>query len=186
MRRIPATIMVTGAWIRLNPDGVAFLRAHLDLFAVENHGHRHLAPVLGARSVYGVTSVGDLAGLRREVERGAADIVAAFGVRPDWYRGATGLYSPDLLRSLGADGVRVAGYNLNGDMGASLPRRTVARRIAAAADGDIVVAHINQPGRESGAGVADGIAALASRGMGFVRLDKLGPEDVVYETRGGV
>src|SRR4051812_41493817 len=34
----PATIFATGAWLRENPEGAAFLTAHPDIFAVENHG----------------------------------------------------------------------------------------------------------------------------------------------------
>ena len=48
---IKATIFVTGVWLRENPIGLAFLLAHRDLFAIENHGERHIPPVLGRRRI---------------------------------------------------------------------------------------------------------------------------------------
>lgn len=45
-----------------------------------------------------------------------------------------------------------------------------AKRIAGARDGDVIIAHINQPKRASGAGVAEGILALKAKGYRFVLL----------------
>jgi hypothetical protein len=42
--------------------------------------------------------------------------------------------------------------------------------MAAAKDGDVVIAHINQPGRQSGGGVAKGILDLKAKGYRFVKL----------------
>jgi hypothetical protein len=56
-------------------------------------------------------------------------------------------------------------------MGASLPAASVERRIRAAKNGDVIIAHINQPKRVSGAGVAAGLLALHAEGVRFVRLD---------------
>jgi hypothetical protein len=50
--------------------------------------------------------------------------------------------------------------------------------MAGAANGDIIVAHINQPARPSGEGVVAGIKALQRRGTNFVRLDTLAPNDL--------
>ena len=178
--RIPATLFVTGLWMRDNPAPLALLLAHLDLFALENHGARHIPPVLGNRRIFGLSVAGDLASVRREAEEGAAEIASATGRAPLWYRGAAGYYSPTALPLLRHMGLAVAGFSLNADMGASLPARSVARRIAAAGDGEVIVAHINQPHRSSGAGVAEGILALKARGARFLRLDAIGPPDVVY------
>ncbi|MDT9071282.1 hypothetical protein, partial [Escherichia coli] len=86
------------------------------------------------------------------------------GRRPQWYRGATARYTPDALKEIATLGYRVAGYSLNADQGASLGARETARRIGAAKSGDVVIAHINQPGRPAGAGVATGVMALAAEG----------------------
>ncbi len=170
---VPATIFATGLWLRNNKQALALMRAHPDLFALQNHGELHLPPVLGTRRVYGLPVAGRLDVVHREVCRGADLVAEARGSRPGWYRGAAGLYSPAALAAIQAMGVSVAGYSLNGDAGASLPAASVVRRIAAARSGDVIVAHINQPGRPSGAGVAEGIAALKQAGTVFVGLDAL-------------
>jgi len=177
---IPATIFISGAWIRRNPQGLAFLLAHPRIFGIENHGEWHLPPVLGHRRLFGLAVAGDLASVKVEVERGAETIARVTGRTPRWYRAAAGFYSPEALELIRGLGVLIAGYSLNGDEGASLPAAAVAKRISAGRNGDVVVSHINQPRRSSGAGVIEGALALKRRGARFVRLDELGPSDFVY------
>jgi peptidoglycan/xylan/chitin deacetylase (PgdA/CDA1 family) len=171
---IPATIFVTALWIRSNPAGLAFLLSRRDLFSLQNHGARHVAPILGGRSVYHLRSAGSWDGLKGEILGGADAIQDACGVRPTWYRGAAAVYSADVLDPIRQLAFGIGGFSLNADMGASLPARTVADRIAAAADGDVIIGHINQPTRPSGAGIAAGVVALKRRGMGFVPLPPAG------------
>ena len=177
---IKATVFVTGLWLRENPVGLAFLLAHRDLFAVENHGELHIPPVLGHRRIYGIRTAGDLATVRREVTEGAASIHAAAGTAPRWYRGATGYYSRSAMPAIQQLGFGIAGYSLNADMGASVPAHSVAERIANATSGDVIVAHINQPHRSSGAGVAAGVGKLQRRGARFLRLDQLSASELVH------
>ena len=176
---IPATIFASEPWLRRNPAGLAFLLAHHDLFDIENHGERHIAPVLGQRSIFGIPVAGDLAAVRREVMEGAAAIAATTGLASRWYRAATGYYSPSAIPAIEELGFAIAGYSLNADMGASLPARSVEARIAGASDGEIIVAHINQPERPCGAGVVAGIRELQRRGASFLRLDQLAAANLV-------
>lgn len=168
---IRATIFVTGVWMRRNPAGLAFLLANRELFAIENHGERHVPPVLGGRSVYGIAGAGDLAAVRAEVADGAGSVATATGAAPRWYRGATGLYSREAIPEIERLGFAIAGYSLNADMGASLPANRVAERVAGAASGEVIVGHINQPSRPSGLGIAEGVKTLRRRGAVFVHLD---------------
>jgi peptidoglycan/xylan/chitin deacetylase (PgdA/CDA1 family) len=177
---VPATIFVTGAWMRMNPRGLAFLLEYPAIFALENHGEHHIPPVLGRQRIFGIESAGDLADVRREVEAGAASIRAATGRDPRWYRAATGFYSPAALAEIRRLGVFIGGYSLNGDLGASLPAAAVAARIGEAGDGDVIVSHVNQPRRSSGRGVAAGLRRLKARGARFLRLDQLTDADVAY------
>ena len=170
---IPATIFVTATWMRWNPDGLALLKSRPDLFALENHGARHIPPVLGTTPIYGLAPAGTLDAVRAEMLDGAAAITAATGRRPTWYRAAAGIYSPGAIPAIEALGFKIAGYSLNSDEGASLPARTVAARIAAAKDGDVIEGHINQPKRGSGAGIAAGLKVLHDAGTKFIRLDQL-------------
>lgn len=167
---IPTTIFVTAVWMRQNRQPVEFLLSHPEIFRLENHGARHVPAVLGAKKIYGIEPAGDLAAIQREVEGGATAIQSSAGIRPGWYRGAAGLYSPAALPAITALGFRIAGYSLNGDAGASLPAARVASRIAAARGGDVIVAHINQPSRPSGQGVIDGVLELSRQGARFSHL----------------
>ena len=168
--RVPATIFLTGLWIRYNPAGLAFLLAHRDLFSFQNHGARHLPPILGSRPVYGLRTAGTWDAIQAEILAGADAIHVASGETASWYRGAAALYSPEVLDPIRKMGIGVAGFSLNADMGASLPSGTVANRIAKAEDRDVIIGHINQPSRPSGAGIAAGVATLKAQGMNFVRL----------------
>ncbi|SEP76015.1 Peptidoglycan/xylan/chitin deacetylase, PgdA/CDA1 family [Faunimonas pinastri] len=170
---VPATIFVTGRWLRRNGEALALLLAHRDLFQIEDHGQEHLPAVTGNEPIYGVAPAGDLPAIRREVQDGAQSVLTATGAAPHWYRDATALYSPEALPAIKAMGFSVAGFSLNADQGASLPARTVEGRIAAAKSGDVIIAHVNQPHRASGQGVADGIRALQKQGVTFVRLDQV-------------
>jgi peptidoglycan/xylan/chitin deacetylase (PgdA/CDA1 family) len=170
--RIPATVFVTAVWMRRNPDGIALLLANPDLFVIENHGELHIPPVLGSGRIFGIPVAGDLPTVQREVNNGARAIQVATGNVPQWYRAATGLYSPSVIPTIKAMGFAIGGYTYSADAGASLPAVQVTARMMRAKNGDVIVAHINQPRRASGAGVAEGLIALKRAGATFVRLDK--------------
>ena len=171
-RNIPATIFITAVWMRMNPEGLAFFLKHSGVFTLENHGARHLPPVLGTQRIYGLEVAGSWLAIQAEIAGGAEAIYRVTGRHPVWYRGAAGLYTPSVVPRIQALGVRVAGYSLVSDAGASLPAPLVEARIKAARDGDVIEGHINQPRRASGAGIAAGLAALQESGAQFVRLDE--------------
>jgi peptidoglycan/xylan/chitin deacetylase (PgdA/CDA1 family) len=168
--RIPATIFVTARWLRRNGEAVAVMAAHPDLFELEDHGREHLAAIDHVASVYGVKAAGSPEALALEVG-GGADAMAAAGLdKPHWFRGATAKYSPSAIALIESMGYRIAGYSLNGDGGSLLGAKAAGRRIAGAKDGDVIIAHINQPTHAAGEGVAAGILALRKRGFEFVLL----------------
>jgi peptidoglycan/xylan/chitin deacetylase (PgdA/CDA1 family) len=179
-QRIPATIFVTGLWMRRNPEGLALLLAHPDLFAIENHGELHIPPVLGDRTIFGIRAAGDLPAIRREIDGGAQTIRAATGAVPRWYRAATGFYTPSVVPEIQSMGFAIAGYSLSADLGASLPAPRVAARLEKARSGDVIVAHLNQPRRPSGQGVIDGLRTLQRQGTNFVRLDQVATTPPAY------
>ena len=168
---IRATIFVTGRWLKSNPEALATMRAHPELFQLENHGAMHVPAVTGTEKLYGLEPAGTLEAVRSEVQ-GGADAMAANGIgRAKWYRDATALYSTDALALIRQMGFRIGGFSLNADFGASLPADKVTERMLMAKDGDVIIGHINQPKRSSGAGLVAGILALKAKGLTFVRLD---------------
>jgi peptidoglycan/xylan/chitin deacetylase (PgdA/CDA1 family) len=123
LNRIPATIFATKKWLDRNPFGLSVIKAHLDLFDVEDHGENHIPAVIGAgKKVYGIPGEPDLVHLRREVLEGARAIEAATGVAPHWYRGATAEYDAQAVEEIGRMGYRIAGFSVNADAGATLRR----------------------------------------------------------------
>jgi len=99
--RIPATLFATKKWLLANPLGVSIIKAHLDLFDVEDHGENHIPAVIGAgKKVYGIPGEPDVLHLRREVSEGARTITELFGVPPHWYRGATAEYDAQAVTEI--------------------------------------------------------------------------------------
>lgn len=168
---IPATVFVTRRWLAVNAAGVAILQAHRALFEIEDHGANHVPAILGAgRRIFGLRGELDQAHLRSEVEDGASAVRAQTGIEPRWYRGATGVYDADALRAIAAMGYRVAGFSVNADDGATLPRDAIVARLAAVRSGDIIIAHMNRPRAATGRGLAIGLDHLTRDGFRFVRL----------------
>ena len=185
-RHIPATIFATRKWLVRNPGGLRLLLAHRDLFEIEDHGANHVPAVIGVgRKVYGIPAEPDLAHLRSEIETGADAVASATGVQPHWYRGATALYDDESLHAIAALGFRVAGFSLNADAGATLPRNEVSARVRSARDGDVIIAHVNKPRTDAGEGLVDGLTTLMQRGYRFVQLGdaQLGPAPVAQGRR---
>ncbi|HEX4297561.1 MAG TPA: polysaccharide deacetylase family protein [Devosia sp.] len=168
---IPATIFATRRWLDHNPDVVKTLLAHKDLFAVENHGAMHIPAIIGTETAYGIAPAGTADAVFAEVEGGQQAVTAALGIAPRWYRDATALYTQDAINLIGTMSLRIAGFSLNGDLGASVPAAIAQKRIAAARSGDVIISHINQPTRSSGQGVADGLLELKASGFRFLHLD---------------
>ena len=168
--QIPATLFVTARWLRNNAEAVATLKAHPELFQLENHGAMHIPAVTGTETLYGIAPAGTLEAVAAEVDGGAAEMAACGIGKPSWYRDATALYSGDALLRIRQMGYRIAGFSLNADFGASLPAEKVTERLLTAKDGDVIIGHINQPKRSSGAGLAAGVVALKAKGFTFVRL----------------
>ena len=167
---IPATVFVTARWLRRNGDTVKLMLAHPDLFQIENHGAKHVPAVTLPVRVYGIAAAGSPAAVKAEVEGGRDAVRAATGRTPLWYRGATGRYDAAAMAEISGLGEAIAGYSVRADDGATLPAAAVVKRIATARDGDVIIAHVNKPGRPSGAGVVQGILALKAKGYLFVKL----------------
>lgn len=169
--KIPATIFVTARWLRNNPQALAIMLDHPDLFELENHGENHIPAVDKPTLIYGIAAAGSTEAVQQEVEGGRLAIAAATGHQPQWFRGATAKYTRTSMATINQLGERVAGFSINGDGGSLLGAGATAKHIAAAKDGDVIISHINQPTHEAGEGVVKGLLALKARGVIFTRLD---------------
>ncbi len=168
--KISATIFVTARWIKRNPQAIDEIKANADLFEIENHGAKHLPIVDFPIKVFGLEAAGSPQAVRAEIEGGAKAIETAFGSKPKWFRGATGLYSASAEKTIAEMDYKLAGYSVHGDGGASFSTNRTANTLSAAKDGDVIIAHINQPSKPAGAGVVEGILKLKADGFVFVKL----------------
>jgi peptidoglycan/xylan/chitin deacetylase (PgdA/CDA1 family) len=173
-QRIPATIFATKKWLDKNKHGVSDIKAHLDLFDVEDHGEKHIPAVIGkGRKVYGIPGEPDVIHLRREVVEGARAVEEATGVAPHWYRGATGEYDAQSIKEIDSLGYKIAGFSVNADDGATSKKFTIEKRLEHVKAGDVIIAHMNKPAGDSAEGLAVGLRYLLKAGFIFVRLDQV-------------
>jgi peptidoglycan/xylan/chitin deacetylase (PgdA/CDA1 family) len=176
---IPATIFVTKRWLDRNPQGVAILRAHADLFQLENHGANHVPAMVGAgKRVYGMAGEPDEAHLQAEVQGGVDAIAHSTGSTAKWYRGATAMYDATAIAAIKNMGYRIAGFSLNADAGATLSQREIVARLKAAKNGDIIIAHMNKPASASAEGLAEGLSWMTAQGFKFVTLGDAAVRDL--------
>lgn len=168
--QIKATLFVTARWLQRNRQTVEVIKAHPDLFEVANHGKNHVPAIDNQTDIYGLKTAGSLKAVCEEIKGGEVSLLAAGFPRTYWYRDASARYSKDAVKLIHDMGYEVGGFSLNADMGASLPPKTVAQRISSAKNGDVIIAHMNQPKRASGQGVAAGILELEKKGYRFVKL----------------
>lgn len=171
-RQIKATLFVTARWLRRNGETVAIIKAHPELFELANHGKNHIPAIDNQPTIYGLKTAGSLKAVCEEIKGGEDALSAAGFPRSNWYRDAAARYSQDSIKLIHSMGYQIGGFSLNADMGASLPAKIVAARISSAKNGDVIIAHMNQPKRASGQGVADGIMALEKKGFRFVKLSE--------------
>lgn len=128
-----------------NPLGLSVIKAHLDLFDVEDHEEDHIPAVIGAgRKVYGIPGEPDLIHLRREVLLGARAIQTATGITPHWYRDATAEYDPQAIREIEKLGYKIAGFSVNADIGATAKEIDIEKRLENVKSGDVIIAHMNK------------------------------------------
>jgi peptidoglycan/xylan/chitin deacetylase (PgdA/CDA1 family) len=168
--KISATIFVTARWIKRNPQAIAEMKAHTDLFEIENHGAKHIPAVDFPIKVFGLDSAGSREAVNAEIEGGALAIENSFGHKPKWFRGATGMYSSTSEKTIADMNYKLAGYSVHGDGGASFSTSRTAKTFSTAKDGDVIIAHINQPSKPAGAGVVEGILRLKADGFVFIKL----------------
>lgn len=170
--KIPSTIFVTARWLKRNPQAIADIKAHPELFEIENHGAKHVPAVDVPMDVFGIKAAGSPQALKDEVENGAAAVKTTFGYNPIWYRGAAAQYNQSAITLITKMNFKLAGFSLSGDGGASFSEARAANTISAAKSGDVIIAHINQPTKPAGAGVVEGLLKLQSQGFVFLKLNE--------------
>ena len=168
-RRIPATLFVTSTWMRRYKQEMQDLASD-PLFEIAAHGERHRPCSVDGKSAFGIKGTSSMPELTREVLVNARDIERVTGRWPAWFRSGTAHYDELAVRVIGTLGMRVAGYSIAGDQGATLPAAKVAGRLEAAENGDIFLFHMNKPESGTREGLKRALPSLQEKGAVFIRL----------------
>lgn len=168
-RQIPATIFVTGRWLKDNPDTFKDL-AKDPLFEIGAHGMAHKPCSVDGREAYNIKGTASMQELVDEVESNARELHRAGTVRPRWFRSGTAFYDDVAVAVIHDLGMNVAGYSIAIDEGATLPAAKVRDKTLAAKNGDILLGHMNHPSSGTRQGLMDALPVLLDKGYVFIRL----------------
>jgi len=166
---VPATLFLNLRWIEANRPVAEQLAAN-PLFELGNHGSRHLPLSVDGQSAYGIGGTRSAAEVADEVWANHEVLAALVGTPPRWFRSGTAHYdevATDIARELGEQPV---GFTTNGDLGATASAAQVTGSLLSAPAGGIVIAHMNQPGSATQAGVAAALQRMQAAGTRFVTL----------------
>lgn len=165
---VPATLFLAQPWIDAH-ENVARELAADGLFQIENHGTRHVPLSVNGHAAYGIRGTASPAEAIKEIE-GNAQRLAELGVRSTWFRSGTAHYDDVAVRIARDGGMRIAGFTVNGDRGATASAGEVASLIEHSEDGAIVLAHMNHPHSGTAAGVRLALEQLRDSDVRFVPL----------------
>lgn len=166
---IPATLFLNRRWVRAQPKRTAALAAD-PLFAIGNHGTAHVPLSVDGRAAYGIPGTRSPAEVVDEIMRNQEAIAELTGRAPVWFRAGTAHYDDVAVEIAKRCGVRLAGFAVNGDAGATASPWAVATALADAPNGAIVLMHMNQPASGAAAGLGSALAGLKAAGTRFVQL----------------
>ena len=137
---------------------------------IANHGTRHLPLSVRGRSAYGIPGTTEVGEVYDEVEANARKLLRLLGHPVSLFRSGTAHYDDVATRIVHDLGEQVIGFDVNGDVGATLTCRQVAEALRTVRPGSIVISHMNHPGHGTAAGMRAGLPAVKDMGYRFVHV----------------
>ena len=173
---VPATLFLNSRWIDVHPHETQSL---IDdpLFLIHSHGTLHAPLSVTGQSAYGIAGTADPAAAIAEIEDNR-ELLRTYGVESDWFRSGTAHYDDVAVEIARDRGVKIAGFTVNADYGATSPANQVAAAIMDAPDGAIVLAHMNQPSSGTAAGVRAALEQMRGGTHRFVFVDGTAPDEL--------
>lgn len=171
---LSATLFLNARWIEANPEIAAALASD-PLFLIANHGWKHRPCSVTGRSAWGIEGTKNLSEAYREIENGARAVESLTGRRPRFYRSGTNFYDEVALAVANDLGMKVVGWSVLGDAGATLTASEVSDRVSGARPGQIILCHMNQPQSATAEGLKEAIPLLLEKGYKFVTLEEAFP-----------
>lgn len=166
---VPATFFLNARWTSAN-GALARELGSDPLLEIANHGYEHRPLTVDGHAAYGIRGTADAGAAYDEVVEPVAGLTEVSGSPPRWFRSGTAHCDDVGVAIAEAVGQRVVNFSINGDGGATFSGDQVAGEIGRAGDGDIVIAHANQPGSGTAPGLASALPVMLDRGAQFVRL----------------
>ncbi|MDQ0574148.1 polysaccharide deacetylase family protein [Agromyces albus] len=167
---IPATLFLNQRWIESN-EALARQLAGMPQFELGNHGTAHRPLSISGRSAYDIPGTTCVDEVVEEIWSNHLTLSQLAGYPPRWFRSGTAHYDEVAVAIVQALGERVVGFTVNGDGGATYDAAAVESETRMLAPGGIAIAHMNQPGSGTAAGLAAATRALTDEGYRFTLLD---------------
>ena len=172
----PATLFLNSRWIEANPQTTRDLAAN-PLFELANHGTAHVPLSVSGRKAYGIPGTASVGEAHDEVMQNQVAMTSLLGAPPRFFRSGTAHYDDVAAQVVRRLGLVPVNFDINADGGATFSARQVRAATELATPGSISIAHFNQPGSKTAAGMAEAISAMTARGVTFARLgDVLGTQ----------
>ncbi|WP_335872448.1 polysaccharide deacetylase family protein [Bacillus sp. 2205SS5-2] len=167
---IPATLFLNQRWIQANQEIFTSLAEH-PLFEIENHGTHHRPLSTAGQSAYGIPGTNSPEEVLEEVMSNHRYIAELTGREPKFFRSGTAHYDEVAVGLLGALGLQVVNFDLNGDAGATFSSQQVENSLLQAQPGSIAILHMNQPESETAEGIQLAVPKLRDQNYTFVKLE---------------
>jgi peptidoglycan/xylan/chitin deacetylase (PgdA/CDA1 family) len=168
---IPVAIFVSGKWIERHRHHFESLMSMKEV-RIENHGTLHRPLSVCGQTAYGLAGTRSDEEVIDEIETNAQQIQRITGRRPLFFRAAGAHYDEHALMHVSKLHHRAVGFTSVVDRGTRASAQETKATLLAAASGSIVLAHVNRPEREAGAGVAAALVELVKRRICFVHLSE--------------
>lgn len=167
---IPASLFINSRWIDENYD-IFMKLAGNPLFEIENHGDKHKPLSVNGKSAYNIDGTKNVKEIVDEVQENEQKIQKLTGRRPRFFRSGTAYYddvAAGIVRDLGEEPVN---FSIIGDAGATYNKEQVNKACLKARPGDIIIFHMNHPGKGTAKGIMMAVPELRKRGFQFVKLE---------------
>ncbi|MDR5659210.1 polysaccharide deacetylase family protein [Serpentinicella sp. ANB-PHB4] len=169
--KIPATLFVTGKWIKKHEETFVALSKN-PLFEIANHGYEHKPLSVTGQSAYGVKGTKNIEEAFYEVFRNQVLIKELTGEYPKYFRSGTAYYDDVSVDMIYALGLKPVNYNVLGDAGATFNKKQIVQSMMTAKNGSILLFHMNHPQSHISEGVKKGALKLREEGFKFVRIEE--------------
>ncbi|GAA2203032.1 polysaccharide deacetylase family protein [Sinomonas flava] len=170
--KVPATLFLNTRWVAAN-RALAHELAADPLFAIGNHGSRHLPLSVKGRAAYGIPGTANIAEVVEEVRTSRDALEQELQRDIPWFRAGTAHMDDVAVRICRSLGNIPVNFSVNADAGATFTAVQVATQLAGLKAGDIAIGHMNRPGSGTAAGFGKSLPALVARGLRFETLAAL-------------